>query len=64
MFPCVDRRRFRQVGNAAGTGARLALLSMAQRDRAVKIAREAEYIELATHKDFSSIFTKSLLLQS
>ncbi len=64
MFPRVDRHRFKQVGNAAGAGARMALLSMAQRDRAARLAREAEYLELTTQKDFSSIFTESLLLQS
>lgn len=64
MFPRLERSRFKQAGNAAGTGARLALLSMTQRDRAVKLARDAEYIELTTQKNFSSIFTKSLFLQS
>jgi uncharacterized 2Fe-2S/4Fe-4S cluster protein (DUF4445 family) len=63
MFPQVDPRRFRQIGNASGAGARLALLSKAQRERARQIARKAEYIELMNHKGFSSIYAKALLLR-
>jgi uncharacterized 2Fe-2S/4Fe-4S cluster protein (DUF4445 family) len=63
MFPHVDRRRFRQVGNAAGAGARMALLSVAQRERAVRIARRVEYVELTAEKDFQSEFASALLLE-
>ncbi len=63
MLPRVERRRCRQVGNAAGAGARMALHSMAQRDRAVRLARQVEYIELSAEKGFSSAFVKSLVLE-
>jgi uncharacterized 2Fe-2S/4Fe-4S cluster protein (DUF4445 family) len=63
MFPRVDRHRFKQVGNAAGAGARMALLSMAQRERAVRIAQRVEYVELTAEKDFQSEFATALLLQ-
>ncbi|MCX6927010.1 MAG: ASKHA domain-containing protein, partial [Verrucomicrobia bacterium] len=33
MFPRMNRHRFRQVGNAAGAGARMALLSVAMLNR-------------------------------
>jgi uncharacterized 2Fe-2S/4Fe-4S cluster protein (DUF4445 family) len=60
MFPSVDRYRFRQVGNAAGAGARMALLSVAQREHAARIAQQIEYIELSSEKDFQSEFTRAL----
>jgi len=62
MFPRIDRSRFKQVGNAAGTGARLVLLSMDQRKRASQIAQRVKYIELTAEKDFPSTFAKALLL--
>ena len=63
MFPRVDRHRFKQVGNAAGAGARMALLSVAQRERAVRIAKQIEYVELTAEKDFQSEFASALLLE-
>jgi uncharacterized 2Fe-2S/4Fe-4S cluster protein (DUF4445 family) len=60
MFPSVDRHRFRQVGNAAGAGARMALLSVEQRRRAARIARQIEYVELSSEKGFQSEFTRAL----
>jgi uncharacterized 2Fe-2S/4Fe-4S cluster protein (DUF4445 family) len=38
MLPSLPLDRFRQVGNAAGTGARLALISRSQRLPAQQIA--------------------------
>jgi len=63
MFPRVERSKVKQVGNAAGTGARMALLSAAQRERAERIARQVEYVELTTEPDFSSEFTHALGLE-
>ena len=63
MFPKLDRHRFRQVGNAAGAGARMALLSLAQRERAVRIAQQVEYVELTAEADFQSEFARALLLE-
>ena len=63
MFPRVDRHRFKQVGNAAGAGARMALISTAQRERAVRIARQIEYVELTAEKEFQSEFAAALLLE-
>ncbi len=63
MFPRIGRERCLQVGNAAGTGARMALLSTAKRQQAAELARHITYVELTAEKDFSSIFAKSLLLE-
>ncbi|NLE43157.1 MAG: DUF4445 domain-containing protein [Chloroflexi bacterium] len=62
MFPPLPRERFVQVGNAAGTGARLALLSRSCRDRAIEIAHRMEYIELTTHPRFVEVYADALAL--
>lgn len=63
MFPRVERSKIKQVGNAAGAGARMALLSVAQRERAVRIARQIEYVELTMEPGFSSEFAYALGLE-
>jgi uncharacterized 2Fe-2S/4Fe-4S cluster protein (DUF4445 family) len=63
MFPRLDKGCFMQVGNAAGTGARMALLSVEARRRAVEIAERVHYVELTAQKNFSSLFAKALLLE-
>jgi len=50
------------VGNAAGTGARMALLSRGTRMEARNISRSIEYIELATMRDYNQAFMDALLL--
>ena len=59
MLPPLERERFRQVGNAAGTGARLALVSLEKRMEAAKTASRVSYIELATISDFNQKFAES-----
>ncbi len=63
MFPRLDAACFVQVGNAAGTGARMALLSVAKRQEAREVARRVDYIELSAEKTFSSLFSKLLRLE-
>ena len=63
MFPRIDRHRFKQVGNAAGAGARMALLSVAQREHARRLVNHVEYVELTTEKDFSSRFARGMMLE-
>lgn len=60
MFPDLPRPRFKQVGNAAGGGARRLLVSKKQRKLADEIACEANYIELAVHPDFMQAYVKAL----
>ena len=62
MFPNLPLSRFRQVGNAAGMGAKQMLISAERRKAAAEIARRAEYIELTTHKEFTHRFTDALHL--
>jgi uncharacterized 2Fe-2S/4Fe-4S cluster protein (DUF4445 family) len=47
MLPPLPLERFQQVGNAAGTGARMALISQDRRRAALGIAAKDGYLELA-----------------
>jgi len=62
MLPDLPLERFTQVGNAAGTGARLALISNVERKKADEIARQDEYIELAKIPNFNRKFAKATYL--
>jgi uncharacterized 2Fe-2S/4Fe-4S cluster protein (DUF4445 family) len=59
MLPPLPLDRFRQVGNAAGAGARMSFVSMARRREAEDLARRIEYIELATVPRFMQIFARA-----
>jgi uncharacterized 2Fe-2S/4Fe-4S cluster protein (DUF4445 family) len=59
MFPPLPLDRFIQIGNAAGTGARLALISRSQRALAQQIALRDGYIELGTVSNFSRKFAEA-----
>jgi len=60
MIPSVPLSIVTSVGNAAGTGARMALVSSKARRTCERISRSVEYIELATHSNFRSTFAESL----
>ncbi len=62
MFPPLPRERFVQVGNAAGMGAKMVLVSRRCRARTEEIARRVEYIELTTHARFVAVYTAALML--
>jgi uncharacterized 2Fe-2S/4Fe-4S cluster protein (DUF4445 family) len=62
MFPPLPRERFFQVGNAAGMGAKMALVSRRCRGVAEEIARCVEYIELTTHPQFVQAYMAALVL--
>lgn len=52
--------RLSSVGNAAGVGARFALLSRAEQERACRIARRMEFVELASRPEWEETFTGSM----
>jgi len=62
MLPSLPLNRFRQVGNAAGTGARLALISRSKRLEAQEIGRRVRYVELGSTPRFNKIFAESMYL--
>jgi uncharacterized 2Fe-2S/4Fe-4S cluster protein (DUF4445 family) len=52
LFPQLDPERVSSVGNAAGDGARFALLNVGRRHDAAWVAEQVEFVELATDPDF------------
>jgi uncharacterized 2Fe-2S/4Fe-4S cluster protein (DUF4445 family) len=59
MLPSLPFERFQQVGNAAGIGARLALVSARQRAESQSIASKVRYVELAGVPDFMHAFIQA-----
>ena len=59
MLPPLPLNRFKQVGNAAGMGAKLALVSLSQRAAAQTIASRVQYIELASNPGFMQTFIEA-----
>jgi len=53
LLPGLPNATFLQAGNAAGTGAKMALVSGRMRDRACQIARRAVRIDLKQQKNFN-----------
>ena len=62
MLPSLPLARFRQVGNAAGMGAKLALISRSKRSEAQAIASRVHYIELAAAANFEPTFIQASYL--
>jgi uncharacterized 2Fe-2S/4Fe-4S cluster protein (DUF4445 family) len=60
MFPDCDLKKVEYIGNAAGDGARIALLNTDKRREANEIARQVEYVELALEEDFNDRFGESM----
>ena len=60
MFPDCDLANVYAVGNAAGDGARIALLNREKREEAEDVAREVEYMELTIEADFQREFIEAL----
>ena len=62
MLPNLPLSRYRQVGNAAGTGARLALISSAMRAESRNLASQVHYVELGTASQFNDTFIRACYL--
>ncbi|MBC7333621.1 MAG: DUF4445 domain-containing protein [Actinobacteria bacterium] len=61
MFPRVSLRKITQVGNAAGVGARMVLISKKERELAEKIACDIRYLELTVYPSFTEHFATSTI---
>lgn len=61
LFPDMPNAVFRQVGNAAGVGAKQMLLSKQARNRSERLADKADYIELTTYPKFNRQFALAML---
>lgn len=60
MIPDCDLERVTSVGNAAGDGARIALLSRAKRREAAELARWVEHITTSLEGAFQEQFVAAL----
>jgi uncharacterized 2Fe-2S/4Fe-4S cluster protein (DUF4445 family) len=60
MLPDVEADIVTSVGNAAGDGARFALLSLEKRREAAWAAQKVEFVELATDADFQKEYVEAM----
>lgn len=60
MYPDCDLDKVEYIGNAAGDGARIALLNLDRRREADEIALKVEYVELALEADFNDRFGEAM----
>lgn len=60
LIPRLPTNRVSYVGNAAGLGAQMAVISERERRRADEIARRVRHVSLATHPDFQDVFLDAL----
>jgi uncharacterized 2Fe-2S/4Fe-4S cluster protein (DUF4445 family) len=60
LVPGLPQDRVSYVGNAAGLGAQMALVSETERRRADDLARQIRHISLATHPDFQDVFLEAV----
>jgi uncharacterized 2Fe-2S/4Fe-4S cluster protein (DUF4445 family) len=60
LLPPLSPEKVRSVGNAAGEGAKIALISARLRERAAEIAQRIEYIELSGRGDFMQAFADNM----
>jgi uncharacterized 2Fe-2S/4Fe-4S cluster protein (DUF4445 family) len=61
LLPRLPNAKYAQVGNAAGVGAKMALLSLKERQRQQQIMKRTGYIELTTQAGFNSRFARSMM---
>jgi uncharacterized 2Fe-2S/4Fe-4S cluster protein (DUF4445 family) len=64
MFPDIPYDRCHQVGNAAGAGAVMLLLSEPLREYIEAFTQSIRYIELSNHPLFTSEFSKALFFEN
>ena len=60
LLPLVLKERIIPVGNAAGAGARLAVLSEAEFARSREMAARADFLELACEADFMDVYVDEM----
>jgi uncharacterized 2Fe-2S/4Fe-4S cluster protein (DUF4445 family) len=60
MFPDCDIEKVYAIGNAAGDGARMALLNIGKRKEARERARWLEFVEIAIEPEFEREFMRAM----
>ncbi|MCX6346431.1 MAG: ASKHA domain-containing protein [Actinobacteria bacterium] len=64
MFPNVELKKISQVGNAASIGAKMALISKAQRKISEDIGEKDDYLELTVFPSFADHFASGVIFPS
>jgi uncharacterized 2Fe-2S/4Fe-4S cluster protein (DUF4445 family) len=62
MYPEFSTEHIHFVGNTAGTGSRMCLISKEMREYAEELAAKVKYYELAVEKDFQNEYIKATYL--
>jgi uncharacterized 2Fe-2S/4Fe-4S cluster protein (DUF4445 family) len=62
LFPDCDLTNVKSIGNAAGDGARIALVNVDQRQWIQQLVREVEYVETAAEPQFQDCFVDALTI--
>jgi uncharacterized 2Fe-2S/4Fe-4S cluster protein (DUF4445 family) len=62
MIPDCDLKKVTSAGNAAGTGARIALLQLRARDEITRVVRSVEKVETAVEPMFQQHFVEAMAL--
>src|SRR5262249_56902115 len=62
MIPDCDLAKVTSAGNAAGTGARIALLNLAARDEISSVVRSVEKVETAVEPLFQQHFVETMAI--
>jgi uncharacterized 2Fe-2S/4Fe-4S cluster protein (DUF4445 family) len=60
LLPDIPTEKIKFIGNAAGAGAKMVLLTKELRNEACDISQNTEYIELAVRQDFQRVFADSM----
>ncbi len=64
LLPSIPLEKITAVGNAAGRGARMALISRSERARALALPDLVEHVELSARADFQEAFIKALAFEA
>ena len=59
LYPEIPISKIQAVGNAAGTGARMCLVSKEMRNISEEVRKKVEYIELGAHPNFQNVYLNS-----
>jgi uncharacterized 2Fe-2S/4Fe-4S cluster protein (DUF4445 family) len=62
MLPDIEHQKFRYIGNAALTGAYIALLSRAHRQQLGELASRMTYVDLSSDSHYMDSYVKALFL--
>ncbi len=60
LLPAVSAEKIIPIGNAAGAGASMALLSLDERKRAAELAAAARHIELSMNEVFQEFYISAM----